>query len=79
MAVETGLRVVDERADALDRFSTALYTVPEAARYLDVPTSTLNSWAHRYRNRPAGRREVIGASILTTLPRRREDDRRVSI
>jgi PIN like domain len=61
--------VVDERADVLDRFSTALYTVPEAARYLDVPTSTLSSWAHGYRNRPPGRREVVGAPILTTVPR----------
>jgi hypothetical protein len=42
------MRVVD----VLDRFSTALYTVPEAARYLDVPPSTLKSWAHGYRNRP---------------------------
>jgi hypothetical protein len=33
-----------ERADALDRFGTPLYTVPEAARYLDVPASTLTTW-----------------------------------
>jgi uncharacterized protein (DUF433 family) len=62
--------VVDQRAGILDRFSTALYTVPEAARYLDVPASTLNSWAHGYRNRPPGRSEVVGAPILTTVPRR---------
>ena len=55
---------------ALDRFSTALYTVPEAARYLDVPTSTLNAWAHGYQNHPAGRPVVAGAPILTALPRR---------
>lgn len=54
---------------ALDRFSTALYTVSEAAGYLDVPKSTLNSWAHGYRNQPIGRRAVVGAPILTTLPR----------
>lgn len=65
-----GESMIDERADALDRFATALYTVPEAARYLDVPTSTLSSWAYGYRNRPPGRREVVGAPILTTLPRR---------
>ncbi|GAB3460559.1 DUF433 domain-containing protein [Actinophytocola sediminis] len=64
------MSVADDRADVLERFSTALYTVPEAARYLDVPTSSLNSWAHGYRNRPPGRREVVGAPILTTLPRR---------
>ncbi|HKN98048.1 MAG TPA: hypothetical protein VJX10_13085 [Pseudonocardiaceae bacterium] len=62
------MSVVDD--GTLDRFATALYTVPEAARYLDVPTSTLNSWAHGYRNRPPGRREVVGAPILTTVTRR---------
>lgn len=55
---------------ALDRFSKALYTVPEAARYLGVPRSTLGKWAHGYRNRPPGRREVVGAPILTTLAQR---------
>jgi uncharacterized protein (DUF433 family) len=64
------VNIADEHTDALDRFSTALYTVPEAARYLGVPTSTLSAWAHGYRNRPPGRREVVGAPILTTLPRR---------
>lgn len=63
------MSVVDEHPGVLDRFSTALYTVKEVARYLDVPRSTLNSWAHGYRNRPEGRREVVGAPILTTLRR----------
>lgn len=62
--------VGDERPAALDRFSTALYTVREAAQYLDVPASTLNAWAHGYRNRPTGRPEVVGAPILTTFPHR---------
>lgn len=61
--------VVDERPHGLDRFSAPLYTVSEAARYLDVPTTTLNSWAHGYRNHPKGRPEVVGAPILTALPR----------
>jgi uncharacterized protein (DUF433 family) len=64
------MSIAGKHADVLDRFSEALYTVPEAARYLDVPKSTLNSWAHGYRNHPPGRREVVGAAILTTLPRR---------
>lgn len=34
-----------EAPAGIDRFDTPLYTVPEAARYLDVPTSTLASWA----------------------------------
>jgi uncharacterized protein (DUF433 family) len=63
------VREVSERPGVLDRFETALYTVDEAARYLDVPTSTLATWAHGYRRRPAGRRDVVGAPILTTLSR----------
>ncbi|MGH3770790.1 MAG: DUF433 domain-containing protein [Pseudonocardiaceae bacterium] len=59
----------DERADALDRFSTPLYTVSEAARYLDVPVSALTTWTHGYCRKPVARREVIGAPVLTALPR----------
>lgn len=57
------------RSGALDRFRTPLYTVPDAARYLDVPASTLTTWTHGYRRRPPGRREVIGGPILEALPR----------
>lgn len=64
------MSIVGPRADGIDRFSAALYTVPEAARYLDVPTSTLNSWAHGYENRPQGRPAVKGAPILSTVARR---------
>jgi uncharacterized protein (DUF433 family) len=63
------MSVLDDRPDVLDRFSTALYTTAEAARYLDVPASTLTTWAHGYHHRPRGRRDVVGAPILTTLPR----------
>lgn len=52
-----------------DRFSTPLYTVTEAARYLDVPASTLAAWTHGYRMNAPGRRAVVGAPILTALPR----------
>jgi len=45
------MSVLDQRVGEPDRFSTALYTVREAARFLDVPESTLNAWAHGYRNR----------------------------
>ena len=54
---------------APDRFTTALYTVAEAARYLDVPDSSFSAWAHGYRKRTPGRREVKGAPVLTSLPR----------
>lgn len=48
-----------------DRFETPLYTVAEAARYLDVPASTLATWAHGYVRRPPGRPDVRGEPILT--------------
>jgi uncharacterized protein (DUF433 family) len=38
--------VQDERGGGLDRFATPLYTVTEAARYLDVPASTFATWTH---------------------------------
>jgi transposase-like protein len=56
-------------AGGVDRFAVPLYTVAEAARYLDVPDSTLRSWAHGYRRREAGRPEVSGSPVLTALPR----------
>lgn len=54
---------------APDRCTTPLYTVTEAARYLDVPASTLATWTQGYRIQAPGRREVIGAAVLTALPR----------
>jgi uncharacterized protein (DUF433 family)/DNA-binding transcriptional MerR regulator len=55
-------------ADHLDRFHTPLYTVPEAARYLDVPISTLRNWTHGYRRASTHRRPVIGGPVVTALP-----------
>jgi uncharacterized protein (DUF433 family) len=54
---------------ALDRFDAPLYTVVEAARYLDVPASTFTTWTQGYRRRSDGRRDVTGAAVLTALPR----------
>jgi len=51
------------------RFRTPLYSVAEAARYLDVPVSTFRAWVHGYQRSPEGRRPVCGESIVTTLPR----------
>jgi len=51
--------------DGADRFETPLYTIAEAARYLQVPASTLATWAQGYVRRPPGRAEVRGAPILT--------------
>jgi|CXWL01.1.fsa_nt_gi uncharacterized protein (DUF433 family) len=49
------------------RFTMPLYTVAEAARAVDVPVSTFETWAKGYVRRPPGRREVRGKPIVTTL------------
>jgi uncharacterized protein (DUF433 family) len=51
----------------LDRFDVPLYTLTEAARYLDVPPSTLSSWAQGYRRHSARRTAVVGAPVLTAI------------
>lgn len=54
-----------------DRFTVPLYTVSDAASYLEVSRSTLDTWAYGYvRGRPG--RAITGEPILTTLaPRKR--------
>jgi hypothetical protein len=47
--------LLGDAPSTLDRFSSALYTVAEAARYLDVPASTFTSWAKGYRRAGKGR------------------------
>lgn len=59
--------LLGDAPSALDRFSSPLYTVTEAARYLDVPASTLTTWAKGYRRRGKGRPEVTGSPVLTTV------------
>lgn len=49
------------------RFDVSLYTVAEAARFLAVPTSTFATWSKGYVRRPAGRPEVTGAPIVTSI------------
>jgi uncharacterized protein (DUF433 family) len=46
-----------------------LYSVAEAARYLDVPDSTFRSWTHGYHRRSSGRPDVSGEPILTAVPK----------
>lgn len=56
------------RDESPDRFSQPLYTVAEAACYLDVPDSTLRSWVHGYRRRRGGLPHVSTEPVLTALP-----------
>jgi uncharacterized protein (DUF433 family) len=62
---------VVEVSSAEVRFTVPLYSVSEAARYLGVPTSTFSTWAHGYVRRPAGRAEVVGEPVVTTLRSKR--------
>jgi uncharacterized protein (DUF433 family) len=55
---------VTKRKDEL-RFDTPLYTVAEAARFLDVPVSTFASWARGYEAHLKDGRVVKGGPILT--------------
>ncbi|MGA2210372.1 MAG: DUF433 domain-containing protein [Acidimicrobiales bacterium] len=50
------------------RFDLPLYTVAEAARALDVPPTTLSTWAFGYVRKPTGRREHRGEPVVTAFP-----------
>lgn len=50
------------------RFSEPLYSIAEAARTLDVPAATFQTWARGYVRRPVGKPAVIGQPIVTALP-----------
>ena len=52
------------------RFSVPLYTVGEAARIVDVPSSTLASWARGYVRHYPDRPDVIGRPVITCFPQR---------
>lgn len=56
------------------RFTVPLYTMGEAARMVDVPPTTLASWAKGYVRRFADRADVIGKPVITCLPSRRHQE-----
>jgi len=66
---ERTMTMLDEETGVLDRFRAPLYTVREAARYLDVPERTFATWAYGYRHQSTRRRMVVGLPVLTTLPK----------
>lgn len=51
-----------------DRFTTPLYTVMEAAQYLDVPASSLAAWTHGYGRNASGRPEPTATSERQSWP-----------
>ena len=50
------------------RFVVPLYTVAEAARIVDVPSSTLATWAQGYVRRSEGHADRAGEPIITYVP-----------
>jgi uncharacterized protein (DUF433 family) len=50
------------------RFDVPLYSVSDAARHIDVPRSTFDTWVRGYSRRPEGRSPVIGAPVVTFIP-----------
>ncbi|MCO5989375.1 DUF433 domain-containing protein [Actinoallomurus spadix] len=58
----------------MDRFSTPLYGIAEAADYLAVPASTFTTWAFGYeRRRPGGALVSVRPVITAVRPARRKD------
>lgn len=52
---------------SIDRFTSPLYTVIEAARYVGVPPSTFSAWVHGYERRPQDRAKVTGTPMVTAI------------
>lgn len=55
------------------RFDVPLYTVAEAARLLDVPPTTLATWAKGYERFPQAAKPVRGAPIITAVSASRSE------
>lgn len=56
------------------RFETPLYSVAETARIVDVPPTTLATWAKGYVRRPKHAAEVTGDPVITYFsPQRRNE------
>lgn len=49
----------------IDRFTTPLYGIAEAAGYLAVPASTFTTWAFGYRRRQRDGRTIHGNPVIT--------------
>ena len=58
---------------SVDRFATLLYGLGEAAGYLDVPSSTLATWAYGYERRGAAAGVIVGRPVITAVRPARRD------
>ena len=59
---------------SVDRFSTLLYDVGEAAGYLAVPRSTLATWAYGYERRRPGTSAFRAGPVITAVRPERPDE-----
>ena len=50
---------------AVDRFSTPLYAIAEAAGYLAVPASTFSTWAYGYERKRSGGELFTARPVMT--------------
>lgn len=62
-------QLLDRSSGSPDRSTVPLYTLKEAARYLDVPESTLATWAKGYRREFRDRSPVAMGPVLTSVSR----------
>lgn len=60
------MTVLHAEPAAVDKFSAPLYTQAEAARFLDLPTSTFRNWAHG-RHVSYNGQGFEGTPVLTTV------------
>ena len=51
-----------------ESFTTPIYTVAEAARFLGVPPTTFGNWARGYRATFKTRSPIVGRPVVTALP-----------
>lgn len=58
----------------VDRFSTLLYGIGEAAGYLAVPRSTLATWAYGYERRRSGTSVFRADPVITAVRPERPDE-----
>ena len=59
---------------SVNRFSTPLYGIGEAAAYLDLSPSTLAAWAYGYERQRPGTGAVVGTPVITaTRPPHRHE------
>lgn len=59
---------------SVNRFSTPLYGIGEAAAYLDLPPSTLSTWAYGYERQRPGAGAVVASPVITaTRPLHRHE------